>query len=188
MTLFGLATKSREKNHYGVCGRMTRKCDRPQSEPRRLKDGDYAALASLRRSLRVFSAFSAEAAREVGLTPQQHQAILAIRGLYRADGMTIHDLAEELMLKPNTTVELVDRLEKADLVRRERSREDRRRVCLTLTEKAAAALETLSQVHLAQIHRDAEKIVDLLMQITTQQDRRAPVDIEPHESAFSGSP
>jgi DNA-binding MarR family transcriptional regulator len=129
------------------------------------KDGDYTALASFRRSLRVFLAFSADAARDAGLTPQHHQAILAIQGQSASRGMTISNLAEQLLLKPQTAVELVDRLETAGLVRRERDKKDRRRVLLTLTPSAEAILKTLSRAHLAQIRRDAPKLIELLKQI-----------------------
>ena len=136
---------------------MTRRAD--------LQDEDYARLASFRRSLRVFLDFSAAAAREAGLTPQHHQAILAIRGLAPPGGMTINDLAAHLLLKPHTAAELVDRLEKAGLVTRERDENDRRRVLLTLTAQAKAILETLSKAHLAQIRRDAPQLVEILGKI-----------------------
>lgn len=130
-----------------------------------LEDRDYAALASFRRALRVFLAFSADAARAAGLTAQQHQAILAIRGLASAGGTTINDLAEQLLLKPQTTVELVDRLEKADLVQRRRDAEDRRKVLLRLTARAEAVLAPLSEAHLAQIGREARQLIALLEQM-----------------------
>jgi DNA-binding MarR family transcriptional regulator len=141
---------------------------RRQGQPvrtRKLDDGDYAALASFRRSLRLFLAFSEDAARDAGLTPRQHQAILAIRGLAPEGGMTVHDLARQLLLKPQTTVELVDRLEDAGLVRRERDDVDRRRVFLTLTTKAHNRLEKLSAAHLAQIRRDAPRLITLLRDV-----------------------
>src|ERR1700749_66862 len=118
---------------------MTGKRRRKEVAPE-LEDGDYAALASFRRALRVFLAFSADAAREAGLTPQQHQAILAVRGFAPAGGVTINDLAEQLLFKPQTAVELVDRLEKAGLVQRRRDGEDRRKVLLMLTARADAVL------------------------------------------------
>ena len=135
---------------------------------RALEERDYAALARFRRSLRIFLAFSEEAARDAGLTPQQHQAILAIRGLAPEGGMTINELAEHLLLKPQTAVELVDRLEKAGLVQRSRDEVDRRRVFLGLTEKANAALEMLSAAHLAQVARDAPQLMDLLREMATR--------------------
>jgi DNA-binding MarR family transcriptional regulator len=130
-----------------------------------LNDGHYAVLASFRRSLRIFLAFSEDAARKAGLTPRQHQAILAICGAAPTDGMTINALAEQLLLKPQTTVELIDRLQAAKLVRRNRDDVDRRRVFLVLTDKAKRLLETLSIAHWAQIRRDAPQLTELLHQV-----------------------
>jgi DNA-binding MarR family transcriptional regulator len=128
----------------------------------------YVTLASFRRSLRIFLAFSEDAARQAGLTPQQHQAILAIRGLAPHGEMTIHELAEHLLLKPQTTVELVDRLADAGLVRRQRDEIDRRRVFLVLTAKANRILEKLSATHLAQIRRDSPELIALLREVAQQ--------------------
>lgn len=140
-----------------------RKSPRPSADT--LDQRDYATLASFRRSLRIFLAFSEAAARAAGLPSQQHQAILAIRGLAPTAGMTVNDLAEQLLLKPQTAVELVDRLEDAGLVRRERDDVDRRRVFLSLTAKANRLLETLSAEHLAQIRRDAPELIALLRDV-----------------------
>ncbi|HLG83471.1 MAG TPA: MarR family transcriptional regulator [Bradyrhizobium sp.] len=133
-----------------------------------LDERDYATLASFRRSLRIFLAFSEDAARKAGLPSQQHQAILAIRGLAPDTGMTVNDLAEQLLLKPQTAVELVDRLEDAGLVRRERDQVDRRRVLLSLTTKASRLLEKLSAEHLAQIRRDAPQLIALLRDVARE--------------------
>ena len=144
----------------------SRKRRRPSTEA--LDQRDYATLASFRRSLRVFLAFSEDVARKAGLPPQQHQAILAIRGLAPEAGMTVNDLAEQLLLKPQTAVELVDRLEDAGLVRRERDEVDRRRVFLSLTAKANRLLEKLSTEHLAQIRRDAPELIALLRDVARE--------------------
>lgn len=133
-----------------------------------LEERDYETLASFRRSLRIFLAFSEDAAREAGLPSQQHQAILAIRGLAPEAGMTVNDLAEQLLLRPQTAVELVDRLEGAGLVRRERDKVDRRRVFLSLTAKANRLLEKLSAEHLAQIRRDAPELIALLRDVARE--------------------
>jgi DNA-binding MarR family transcriptional regulator len=108
------------------------------------------------------------ARRKAGLPPQQHQAILAIRGLAPEAGMTVNDLAEQLLLKPQTAVELVDRLEDAGLVRRERDEVDRRRVFLLLTARANRLLEKLSAQHLAQIRRDAPEFIALLRDVARE--------------------
>lgn len=138
-----------------------------------LGDREYAALASFRRSLRPFLAFSESAARKAGLTPQQHQAILAIRGLAPGAGMTINELAEQLPLNPQSAVELADRLEAAGLVRRRRDEDDRRRVFLTLTRKATRILEKLSAAHWPQIGRDAPQFIELLRQVVARHGGRA---------------
>jgi DNA-binding MarR family transcriptional regulator len=144
----------------------SRKRRRPSTEV--LDQRDYATLAAFRRSLRIFLAFSEDAARKAGLPPQQHQAILAIRGLAPETGMTVNDLAEQLLLKPQTAVELVDRLEDSGLVRRERDDVDRRRVFLGLTAKANRLLEKLSAEHLAQIRRDAPELIALLRDVARE--------------------
>jgi DNA-binding MarR family transcriptional regulator len=146
----------------------SRKRRRPSTEV--LDQRDYATLAAFRRSLRIFLAFSEDAARKAGLPPQQHQAILAIRGLAPETGMTVNDLAEQLLLKPQTAVELVDRLEDSGLVRRERDDVDRRRVFLGLTAKANRLLEKLSAEHLAQIRRDAPELIALLRDVAKDGD------------------
>jgi DNA-binding MarR family transcriptional regulator len=113
---------------------------------------DYAALAEFRRTLREFVAFSAAAARVEGLAPQQHQAILAIRGA--PDGrLSVGDLAAALLIRPNTAQELAGRLIKAGLATRIGDPADRRRVVLRLTAAAEAVLSRLSVAHTAELRR-----------------------------------
>ena len=146
----------------------------PASRSRhRLRDADYAALASFRKALRIFMAFSEDEAEAAGLTAQQHQAILAIRGLGEDRRMTVNELAEHLLLKPQTAVELVDRLELAGFIRRKRDDEDRRRVFLMLTPRADRIIEKLSASHLQQIRRDAPQLIELLAQMSKPGRRRA---------------
>src|SRR5690242_3241915 len=109
-----------------------------------ISDADYAALAAFRRSLREFLSFSEAAARAAGLTPQQHQALLAIRGAKAV--VSVGELATELQLRPHSALELVDRLAAADLVERRPGEIDHRRVEISLTAKAERALRDLSAV------------------------------------------
>ena len=125
---------------------------------------DYAALAEFRRALREFVAFSEAAAREAGLAPQQHQAILAIRGQPQAQ-LSIGDLAQELLIRPNTAQELAGRLIRAELVERVEDPNDRRRVTLGLTAKAEAVLSELSSAHTAELRRRHAMLQGLLAQI-----------------------
>ena len=112
----------------------------PGSVRRRLDKGDYVTLAEFRYLLRQFSAFSEGAARDSGLTAQQHQALLAIKGFPGREAATIGELAERLNLKHHSVVGLVDRLVGRGLIHREHDEADRRRVLIVLTAKAETLL------------------------------------------------
>lgn len=126
-----------------------------------LTDADFEALADFRFSLREFAAFSEKEAAECGLTPQQHQALLAIRG---APGGTagVGYVAERLILKPHSATGLVDRLEALGLVTRRLSEHDKRHARLDLTEKANAILVKLSATHREEILRVRPLLINLL--------------------------
>jgi DNA-binding MarR family transcriptional regulator len=117
-----------------------------------LNDGEYAALADFRHALRAFQAFSEVRVAEYGLTPQQHQALLAIRGA-PCGGVTIGYIADRLILKPHSASGLVVRLEVLDLVERRSSPVDGRQALITLTPKATTLLEKLSVIHRDEILR-----------------------------------
>jgi DNA-binding MarR family transcriptional regulator len=112
-----------------------------------LSDGEYAALAELRHHLRRFLAFSETQARAVDLEPRQHQVLLALRGLPADATPTVGALAERLLLRHHTVVELIDRLEKGGLVRRDRAKDDRRQARITLTRRGRDTLRRLSISH-----------------------------------------
>ena len=88
---------------------------------------EYRALASFRRALRGFLRFSEDAARAVGVTPAQHQLLLAIKGFPGDGSPSVGELAEALQLRHHSAVELVDRAASAGLVRRIEDRDDARR-------------------------------------------------------------
>ena len=117
-----------------------------------LSDTDYAALAEFRFALRRFQVFSEAKAAEAGLTPQQHQALLAIRAADPEDA-TVGYVAQRLIVKPHTASGLIDRLETLGLVRREAAPSDRRRALLRLTAHATGILSDLSAVHREEIRR-----------------------------------
>ncbi|HVV85452.1 MAG TPA: MarR family transcriptional regulator [Kofleriaceae bacterium] len=112
-----------------------------------LADRDYVALADFRHQLRRFLAFSEERARAIGLEPRQHQLLLALRGLPADVAPTVGALAERLLLRHHTVVELVDRLQRRGLVRRTRASEDRRQTRLAITARGRALLARLSIEH-----------------------------------------
>jgi DNA-binding MarR family transcriptional regulator len=119
-----------------------------------LGEADYRALADFRFLLRRFMTFSEDAAETEGLAPQQHQALLAIKACGRK-GMSVGALAERLVIRPNSAVGLVDRLDKLDLVRRTADPRDRRRVALTLTARAERVLARLTVAHRQELSRIA---------------------------------
>jgi DNA-binding MarR family transcriptional regulator len=118
----------------------------------RLTDADYAALADFRHALRKFLAFSELRVAEHGLAPQQHQALLAMRGA-GATPVTIGYLSERLIIKPHSASGLVARLEASGYVSRKASPVDARQAVLDLTPKALDLLEHLSAVHREEIVR-----------------------------------
>jgi len=123
---------------------------------------EYELLASFRYSLRKFLRFSEEAAQEAGLTPQQHQALLAIKGFPEQDRVTITALAERLQAYHHSVVGLVDRLAAQGLVVRRHSQEDRRCVYVRLTQRGEKVLEDLAVVHRNELRRIGPQIKELL--------------------------
>jgi len=122
----------------------------------------YETLAELRYALRQFLRFSENAAQAAGLTPQQHQALLAIKGFPRPQRITIGALAERLQVLPHSAVGLVDRLVAERYVRRIADLKDRRQVRLALTDRGENILEKLSAVHSEQLQRLGPQIARLL--------------------------
>jgi len=133
-----------------------------------VRQADYFALASFRYALRSFLAFSQQRAKEAGLTPQQHQSLLAIKGFSGEKGLSVTDLATYMLLKHHSAVELVDRLEKADLVIRVPDSDDRRFIRLALTPKAESKLVALSARHLIEIGRNAPHLIDVLGHLSAE--------------------
>ena len=118
-----------------------------------LETRDYARLAAFRHALRRFLRFSEAAAARVGLTTQHYQAMLVLRGCPDDKRVTINDLAQQLLIKHNSAVELVDRLAGEGLVVREPSSADRRKVELRLTGRGRQVLAKLAAMHRAELRR-----------------------------------
>jgi DNA-binding MarR family transcriptional regulator len=108
---------------------------------------DYHALAEMRYQIRRFLHFSEQAAREADLTAQQHQLLLALKGLPAGRKATISEVAERLQLQHHSTVELIDRLVERGLIVRLRDGIDRRRVIIQLTPQGEQVLRKLSLLH-----------------------------------------
>ncbi|HVX76112.1 MAG TPA: MarR family transcriptional regulator [Bradyrhizobium sp.] len=123
---------------------------------------DYQALARLRYELRKFQAFSTAAANKAGLTPQQHQALLIIRGFSHPDPVSIGDLAKYLLIRHHTAVELVDRMTKLELISRVVDGADARRVLIKLTREGERRLQKLSEIHLKELQAIGPTLTGML--------------------------
>lgn len=114
-------------------------------------DEDYRAILEFRTRLRRFLAWSGEQARAAGLTPTQHQLLLAVRGHPGPRPPTIGDVAEHLQLRHHSAVGLVDRAEAAGLVKREVDPHDRRVARVELSEAGRVALDHLTALHVVEL-------------------------------------
>lgn len=126
---------------------------------------EYETLANLRYSLRQFLRFSEDAAHAAGITPQQHQALLAIKGFPERDRVTVGELAERLQIRHHSAVGLVDRLVANGFLKREPGKNDRRQVQLTLTARSEKVLAKLSAAHREQIRRVGPQMETLLKRL-----------------------
>jgi DNA-binding MarR family transcriptional regulator len=135
------------------------------ARPRQLVKAEYETLAEFRYALRQFIHFSEEAAQAAGITPQHHQALLAIKGYPGRNRVTVGELAERLQLRHHSAVGLVDRLVAEKLVSRAPSTEDRRQVFIQLTRRGENVLAKLSSAHSQQLRRMGSGLSRLLKQI-----------------------
>jgi DNA-binding MarR family transcriptional regulator len=133
-----------------------------------LSAAQYEVLAAFRYALRHFIHFSDEAAHSAGVTPQQHQALLAIKGFPNRDFVTVKELAEQLQLRHHSAVGLIDRLVSEKLVTRTASQKDRRQVFIQLTSRGEKILEKLSSVHRKQLNRIGPELSELLERLGTR--------------------
>ena len=142
-----------------------------------LDKAEYEMLAAFRYTLRRFLSFSETAAGEVGLAPQQYQALLAIKGYAGREVVTINELAHQLLIKHNSAVGVVDRLEKEGLVTRKTAPEDRRKVNLRLTAKGARVFEKLAAAHRLELQRMAPELARFLAYFSRPPGEASPRDM-----------
>ncbi|NBV20641.1 MAG: MarR family transcriptional regulator [Proteobacteria bacterium] len=136
------------------------------ARPRKLAKAQYETLAAFRYALRQFLRFSEEAAQAAGITAQQHQGLLAIKGYPGRDQITVGELAERLQLRHHSAVGLIDRLVAENLVFRAPSAEDRRQVLIQLTSRGETLLEELSSVHRDELKRIGPEMQLLLERVS----------------------
>ena len=119
----------------------------------------YQTLAEFRYQLRRFSE---QAVRAAGLEPQQHQVLLAVKGLPEGRKATISALAERLQLAHHSTVELVDRLVERGFIQRCRNEADQRQVLVILTTQGEKVLRNLALAHRAELRLTGPALVQAL--------------------------
>jgi DNA-binding MarR family transcriptional regulator len=128
----------------------------------KLTKGDFAKLLAFRTDLRRFERWSERQARAVGISPAQHQLMLAVKGHDDRRGPTLGEVAEYLLLRPHSAVELVDRAEAAGLVERKKTDPDGRLVRVELTADGEDRLHALSALHLGELRRMAPSLKHLV--------------------------
>jgi DNA-binding MarR family transcriptional regulator len=128
----------------------------------RLTQRDFEKLLEFRVALRRFQRWSEDQAQAAGLTHVQHQLLVAIKGQRRAQPPTIGDLADQLLLRPHSTVELVDRAEAAGLVERVPDADDGRVTRVRLTAEGDQAMRELTRPHLERL-RELAAVLDELV-------------------------
>lgn len=139
-----------------------------QSLVAQLTDAEYRDLLAFRTQLRRFNHWSEEQARHRGLTHMQHQLLLAIRGHGDPQGPTIGDVADYLLLRHHSAVELANRVEAGGWAQRVKDGKDGRVVRLQLTDRGATVLEALTELHLAEIARLAPLLEHLVIEVPQQ--------------------
>lgn len=125
---------------------------------------DFELLASFRYALRQFLRFSEQAARGQGLTPQQHQALLAVRA-YPGGRISIGELAERLQVRHHSAVGMVDRLTALGLATRAPCEDDRRKVFIVLSARGAKLLDGLAAAHRDELKRLGPQLRTLIDQL-----------------------
>ena len=136
----------------------------------KLQDEDYELVHEFRTAIRRFLKYSKTQAEEVGLTPAQHQLLLAVRG-HRDAYPTIGDIAELLLIRHHSAVELIDRAERAGLIERRRDPNDQRVVRLALSRSGASKLQRVSEANLLEIRRLGREFRDVWTTLERLSDR-----------------
>ena len=126
---------------------------------------DYEALGDFRYAMRKFLRFSKDVLADAKLTPEQYEALLAIKVRTPANGLTVGDLSERLQVKHHTAVSLIDKLAARKLVARTRSNDDRRHVHLKLTERGDSILKNLAAIHRSEMRRRSSEMIAALRRL-----------------------
>jgi DNA-binding MarR family transcriptional regulator len=136
---------------------------------------EYQALAQFRYLIRRYLNNTETAARSVGLEPQHYTCLLAVRGLPAGESATIRTVSERLQIRHHSAVELVDRMEKRGLLRRERSDQDRRNVLLRVTPRGERLLSRLVRHRMAELKVTGPALTRALQSVITAAPRKGRV-------------
>ena len=139
----------------------------------RLTQRDFQRLLEFRVTLREFQRWSEDQARDAGLTQVQHQLLVAIKGHPGVKPPTVGDLSGYLLLRPHSTVELIDRAEIAGRAERIPDSEDGRLVRVRLTAASDRVLQQLTPAHLDRLHELARVLDELVASNNAAGDPRA---------------
>jgi DNA-binding MarR family transcriptional regulator len=127
---------------------------------------DYQALASFRYALRKFLGFSRRAlAQEASLTPEQYEALLALKAFSDESGLSVSELSERLQVKPHTAVSLVDKLEALQFIRRIQGAADRRQVFVSLTPAGSRVLAKVAVLHRREMRMRSPEMIEALLRL-----------------------
>jgi len=143
---------------------------------------NFKAMAELRYQIRRFLRFSENAARQAGIEPQQHQLLLAVRGLPEGLKPTIGVLAERMQLQHHSTIELIDRLVDRGFLCRLRATDDRRQVLIKLTHDGEEFLKKLSLHHLQELQSVGPTFVTVVQSLIESARSPDPKDVNPNLS------
>lgn len=132
----------------------------------------YQSLAEFRYQLRRFLHFSEQAARSVGLEPQQHQLLLTLKGLPQGRPATVSEVAKRLQIQHHSTVELIDRMVDKNLLERSRDENDQRKVIIHLTPYGEEVLRKLSLLHRTELRSSGPELVRALNSVINGEDHK----------------
>ena len=139
----------------------------------RISKNDIESLAQFRYALRQFLRFSERAARQAGISPQQHQLLMTIKGMHGRTWANVAEVAERLQVSHHAAVALVTRAQNQKLVKRTQGKEDRRTVQVSLTPKGEDLIAQLAELHHHELSRLSSILLKQLQAISAATRRKA---------------
>jgi DNA-binding MarR family transcriptional regulator len=135
------------------------------------------SLAEFRYQLRRFLSFSETVSEGCGIGAQQYQLMQVIGAMPPDQQSSISYLAERMVLRHNSMVELVDRAERSGLVRREHDERDLRRSLVQLTPHGASLLQRLVAQHMEELLPQCETLIRSLQELQRTGEHAADAEV-----------